>query len=844
MNIKKLAAGALSAITAGATFGAVAFGALDTYVTTSASTMTSPMIVVPSYQGMTPPAGLAKDIAGAIDLGAHVAGYATETVSVSGSASSVTVSNGAGFDTPNKKLYLGDAINTAVQTLTSNDLPSVLASGTVTTSDGDFAYDQYIELGSSTIVFGKSAEDIDPVVHAQLGTAVGSPAYTIKIVFQKALNMTDTDTPGETIEIFGVDYTISSDSTNTKVILFGSGNTVTLTEGETTTATIGDTTYDLELIGVSDSDTAILKVNDDSDTIDQGSSQKIGGLTVYAKNVFYLGKETQVSSATFQLGSEKITLQNANEVKVGDSTTTSIDNTNVTITGTNEVSSIEVAVAAQDSEYDHVSTDMTYTDGVFGGFKFATGGATPSTDSEDTEMIEFGTNGDDDATVKFTDKSGNEKSFSFAHNVGGTLSLADTGADSIKVYEGANATEKEYIMVDSGDFGHIFEVTDITPADASDTGTVTLKDAFSGNSIEKIIPKSTSTFSWIIDGQTYYVKVYDDTTDQVQFTWGTGASAGNIGATLTIYPTLETSKGALVAITDNLAITDTIADAIGFDADADSVEFPGGETHNGSGTDISSGTIVTTTTAKVSYNVTLWNGTVGPTSDALTIGVGDPDATQALLTEPAIIILEEEDEDNEKNAVIVDTTYDSTNTEIEWARPSYTGSVGQSYDAITLETDTKVSTGRDEWGSVYTFDTDPDQPTAVVYYPDYEAFISLGIGADPTFSVGGSTGSVEQAVLITSPIAKLDSEVSTSTLASDLILVGGPCANTLVATIAEDNTTGVPACNAWTLSTGLIKEVEDVFSSGHKALVIAGTTADDTRSLAAKVLQGTLTFEE
>jgi hypothetical protein len=261
--------------------------------------------------------------------------------------------------------------------------------------------------------------------------------------------MNDTDTPGETLEILGVDYTISSDSTNTKIVLFGSGNSVTLVEGESTTATVGGTTYEITLIGVSDSNTAILKVNDDSDNIDEGTTQKIGGLSVYAKSVFFLSKETQVSSATFQLGSEKLTLQAGNEVKVGDTTTTSIDNTNVTITGSGDVSSIEVAVAAQDSEDDHVSSDHSYTDPVFGSFKFAMGDVTPSLTSTSTEEIEFGVAGDDDATVKFTTKSGDTKSLSFANNDAGTLSLADSGADKIYPYEGANVTEKEYFVVDS-----------------------------------------------------------------------------------------------------------------------------------------------------------------------------------------------------------------------------------------------------------------------------------------------------------------------------------------------------------------------------------------------------------
>ena len=41
----------------------------------------------------------------------------------------------------------------------------------------------------------------------------------------------------------------------------------------------------------------------------------------------------------------------------------------------------------------------------------------------------------------------------------------------------------------------------------------------------------------------------------------------------------------------------------------------------------------------------------------------------------------------------------------------------------------------------------------------------------------------------------------------------------------------------------MIKEYEDAFGSGQKALVIAGVNGDDTRALAARALSGTLDYE-
>ena len=73
MNIKKVLAGSLAAITAGATLAFGAFGAgLGDYVTTTDSTLSSPMIVV----GNSVPG---SDVIGAADIAAAVAGYATTT---------------------------------------------------------------------------------------------------------------------------------------------------------------------------------------------------------------------------------------------------------------------------------------------------------------------------------------------------------------------------------------------------------------------------------------------------------------------------------------------------------------------------------------------------------------------------------------------------------------------------------------------------------------------------------------------------------------------------------------------------------------------------------------------
>ncbi|MCK4497024.1 MAG: S-layer protein, partial [Candidatus Aenigmarchaeota archaeon] len=137
----------------------------------------------------------------------------------------------------------------------------------------------------------------------------------------------------------------------------------------------------------------------------------------------------------------------------------------------------------------------------------------------------------------------------------------------------------------------------------------------------------------------------------------------------------------------------------------------------------------------------------------------------------------------------------------------------------------------------------------VVYYPGKRpAYANVAVGANPSIVVGEAAGgTVEQAVKITQPVAKFASEISSpSGITSDLILIGGPCANSLVATLM--NTTLATCFADWQaynggITEGIIKEFTDAFGSGQKALVVAGTDAADTRNMAAKVMQGTLAYQ-
>jgi hypothetical protein len=128
----------------------------------------------------------------------------------------------------------------------------------------------------------------------------------------------------------------------------------------------------------------------------------------------------------------------------------------------------------------------------------------------------------------------------------------------------------------------------------------------------------------------------------------------------------------------------------------------------------------------------------------------------------------------------------------------------------------------------------------VLKVPSKELTVKAYVGKQSGTTTTGGTVSYTSypAVPITSTIAKIDtdSDIATAKTAKHVILVGGPCKNTLVADLA---TAGKFAytCAGWPgRNFGYIHAIDDGFATGKIALVVAGTTATDTR-VAASALQ-------
>ena len=216
---------------------------------------------------------------------------------------------------------------------------------------------------------------------------------------------------------------------------------------------------------------------------------------------------------------------------------------------------------------------------------------------------------------------------------------------------------------------------------------------------------------------------------------------------------------------------------------------------------------------------------------------------------PAVVLLEGKgktlnDAAEVKDAVILTTVNGGTGSNIEMkiTTPVMTADIQSN---AALQSDPSVTVYGDRYGTTIIYDSD-SQGLATIQYPQDQATAMVAAGADPKFSTSGTGGTYNAAVQIKNPVAKFDTEMSTSAINSDLILIGGPCASSLVATLlATESTTCSTDANGFLTKypNGMIKEFENAFSSGHKALVVAGTNGAGTRAMAARVMQGTLSYQ-
>jgi len=834
-----------------------------------------------------------SDVVGGIDLAARLGGSVTTDVVVPGASAGFSISGeGREVATTNTKLYLDDNLGKSGvrSTMTKDDLPTLLKSGTIDDADAGTThnYQQFIYLTPSctttadcNVQFDKpgSSSIVDPAYN--FGRFTTSPTdlnylYRTYVTLDKDVNMSTAK--GERVELFGRIYTIHTDTTadpgnatthtaitTDKLVLSGGASeSAILNGGETIQVTQKGVTYDVTYVASSDANTGVVKVGSDQNNIDEGTSKKIGGLDIFMERVFDISStDPTLDSAKMQFGASKIVLTHGAKVKIGDSED-SVDGTfvNLTISG-RKLSALQIATGGHNSNDDFIKTGGgLYADPVWKSFGINLLSITPGLMDVSRDVVKISPSGDNLLQVQFTDDRGYTKTINWGYKAASTdtvFNLADNSNNSIVVVEGQAIPKDAYFPTTAGEFSHLFRVSSLS-ADGSSSASAEIVDQFSGSTI-KLNLGAGNDEAKVIDGQTLYTVA--NSTHFVNVTWGSGAALNNTGNFVTVFPTIKGQRGEKLAFFApnttasgglslgkridlptgalNLSawegnVSDTVFNFTAVPKEDGTASVLSGTTvslNMSSSTNSALLTLGRTATGGLIYNITTPGGV---NNGSLIISIVGSSGTARLNT-PGLLLIEEKDDNSDQYSILstASTETSGSNNVAIPGTPDFTATE----DSAALGSDSTITDYVDLYGT-FIRRTTSGQDTLAIYYPDDQVTANvfvLASDASVAQTSGGSGSTVKTASPVKTALGKLDTEITSADRSTrHLILVGGPAVNTLVAELATaGKTRDVTWYRSQGAGTALVDLVENAFSSGRSALVVAGHSAADTRAATSRV---------
>jgi len=797
------------------------------------------------------------DVAEAGNIQSDLQSKMTGTSGTSGGSSTGEV---AELFTGSTKIYLNDTLRTVKSVLTKTEMPTTLAD-TSFSGDVDATVSQTINLGSDPIVSyrkGPTSEN-DPVIGLAISTTSGQVVYNATATFSQAINASHADSLGESIDLFGTSYTISSSTDSDTLVLLKSAEKVTLTSDANPSqeVTVGGNVYTIELVSASDTAATVQVTNSagttESKEISEAQSKKVNGIQVAVINA---DETNQKLSASVVAGSDKITLQVGSEVTTGDDNT-AIDGTLVTFSGiataTGSLSKLVVSVRAPTSDGDYIKPGTTFVDPVFGTFKVDFAGVNIDETSTARETMKIQNTGDDKAQITFTDWRGNEKTIQFANNASIPMNLQwDSESNNITVVEGEKVYKNGYVVVGNEDEGYLLKVSTLsnsTTAYSSDS--VKFQDVISGDTYSTVITEDgEGTVS--VGGKIYNViyggaSTVADTSRWVSLEYPDSSTAGYAVA----YPTIQTSKGAKVAFYEPVTIDLTNFNQKG--TDLAGIKISDGDTYDTAvfahnATD--EVWMITRDSAEVGVNMTaagadstIWTvGTLyfnitGTAVNSTKIYLQNP-STRLNIVDPAIIVWEEKDDNSRYEALVVTMdAYGSSSDKVgvdDIYRTWMTSvSTGDGTYRQTLYSDSDIAKEIDLYGTIVTKDSNTaDQAFASISYPDEQIYAQIYMAETDASITAGTSGTTTVTQL--GDVKIKDTEVS-SVSGKNLIVLGGSCINSVAAKLlggayCEASFTEKAGVSA---GQGVIQSFGDAYTTGKIALLVAGYNAEDTVNAAS-----------
>ncbi len=762
--------------------------------------------------------------------------------------------------TSSTPIQLNNSLSSVRSSVTDSNLPTVLGE-TEFSGDVDAEASFKIVLGSNPrVMFAKEpSSSFDPSVGLLYGTTAATYLYNTTVTFDEAVNFTNSESEGQEIKLFGQTFTVSSATSNTKLVLFKSAETLFLSVGSTSsvpsqTVEVEGETFTIELVAASDTSATVKVTNSagqsDQKEINEAASKKILGVEV-AVNTADESTATNIIQAEILVGANRLTFQDGSEVKVG-TDETAIDGTQVDFetSGTypGNLTKLTVQVFADDGSEDFIKKGDEFVDPVFGSFRLVFNDLTADLEGDEREDIIIKPSGTDMASITFTSWEGETlENWEFLNNKSSGRTgvwLGDGNDWELEVAEMAQVNQSGSTVLGNQDEGILIEVTSIQNGSTLfNDDYIEVKNLVTG---ETKRGEATSEGSGTIDlaGNSYtfsYIK--NPSSDGGQFVRFN--QPDSTGTNMILWPTIETSKGANLAfyepITINLTAWDGTNGLLG-----SNVVVPDGDGYTNVALANAGGLHNFTVGSSLAINTTAADGASSATATVGTLtlnftSTGSINQTKvyvmdsgAVISRPGIILFEEKDEADVYNTLIVETSgagVSDTGVSVSEASFSWNSDndmKGNAYGSTGFQTETndKIYQKMDQWGTmVETDQSDSDQYSMTISYPEVQTTAMIYVDSLAEGSTSGSLGNVRVT----------DAELASSGMSEkNLIVVGGSCVNSAASTLLSNAGCGA----SWTAATGagsgewIIQTFANPWASSKIATLVAGWEQGDTANAA------------
>jgi len=688
---------------------------------------------------------------------------------------------------------------------------------------------------------------------------------------------------GDEIEMFGTEYSFSDESSTTELVFYGSSNRVEVDTGESATISSNSGEVTVESTFVSENGvTATVSVNGQTESIEEGDTVGPSG-NIRISDIYRTGPDGQ-GRVAFSQGSNELTIDSSGDVEIDGDVVDGVQ-ANVADNGNDfsTVDGITFYFGAADSDEDYVAAGEMYEAPLFG-LEFHYGGLSGDVAENPAEAIEVEANEDGTASITVSDSTGDSADVTFVDNdqdsqdgdLGTSpIDLASDSGEFIATYEGEKLEEDDSVILNSNEEAAMYELTSVTEDLANaDNGngdvSVTLRNVVTGDTVtveEDDIAVSDDEYdeagttsgttsddfytldSESIEGMDFDVTFYRGD-DQVSFV-RTG------GETVQAFPNVYTESDAALTFTEEISWSQTQFNSTF--SDTQELQLPSTVSSSDAtvnlATDISNGQIVSANSGsgvgatsdglggevtsqfeagEVDYEISVADDgtvTVAPIAD-------QEGETSGALTDPSAVVIQPEDDEDEEHAYIFTPDVSTDRGDVT---TRYTGGSQSELDGNVVENDwltadldseDNVEVGYNDYGAYTMYDSDnSDRDVFNLHLPAGQATSGLAVtGSDGSLSAsGGSAGSVSSMTPAGWPdAAALDSEVTGSARNQDLVLVGGPAVNSLTQELAQEGKT--MTADEYEEGQYTVQLVEDAFTEGNDALVVAGYAASDTRA--------------